>query len=234
MKTNHLKEKARFLLDTAGIEINGNRSFDIQVHDERLYKRVFSQGELGLGEAYMDGWWDVENVNEFFYRVITAKLQHAIKKDWGSLFELFRAQVFNLQKISRAFEIGQTHYDIGNDLYMAMLDKRMTYTCAFWEDADNLDEAQEAKLDMVCRKLELKPGQRVLDIGCGFGSFAIYAAEKYGVSVVGVTVSKEQIDLGNKMKKELPVDLRYQDYRGVDEKFDHIVSLGMFEHVGKK
>lgn len=234
MENNKFKDKARLLLETAGVEINGNRPFDIQVHDERLYKRVFSQGELGLGESYMDGWWDVEKIDDFFYRVITAKLQHTIKQDWNTLFELFRAQVFNLQKISRAFEVGQKHYDVGNDLYKVMLDKRMTYTCAVWDNANNLDEAQEAKLDLVCRKLDLKPGQRVLDIGCGFGSFAIYAAEKYGVSVVGVTVSKEQIDLGNKMKKQLPVDLRYQDYREVDGQFDHIVSLGMFEHVGKK
>lgn len=234
MKKNKFKDKAQYLLETAGIEINGSRPFDIQVHDERLYKRVFSQGELGLGESYMDGWWDVEKLDEFFYHVITAKLQNTIKKDWNTLFELFRAQIFNLQKISRAFEIGQKHYDVGNDLYRAMLDKRMTYTCAYWENARNLDEAQEAKLEMVCRKLDLQPGQRVLDIGCGWGSFAGYAAEKHGANVVGITVSKEQVNLGNEKYSHLPVELRFQDYRDVDEKFDHIVSLGMIEHVGRK
>ncbi|MEX0686487.1 MAG: cyclopropane fatty acyl phospholipid synthase [Balneolales bacterium] len=227
-------EKAKQMLDHAGIEINGSRPYDIQVHNDKLFKRVFSQGDLGLGESYMDGWWDVEQLDEFFYRVIAAKLQQVMKRDWVTMFELARAQIFNLQKAKRAFEVGQKHYDVGNDLYRAMLDKRMTYTGALWEHTDNLDDAQEAKLDLVCRKLDLKPGQRVLDIGCGWGSFAGYAAEKYGVSVVGVTVSKEQVTLGNEMYQHLPVELRLQDYRDVDEKFDHIVSLGMIEHVGRK
>lgn len=234
MKNKRLKQKAEQMLDHAGIQINGPRPFDIQVHDDRVYKRVFSQGDLGLGESYMDGWWDVEKLDEFFYRIIAAKLQQTIKRDWVTLFELARAQLFNLQKAKRAFEVGQKHYDVGNDLYKVMLDKRMTYTGALWENADNLDDAQEAKLDLVCRKLDLKPGQKVLDIGCGWGSFAGYAAEKYGVDVIGVTVSKEQVALGNKMYGHLPVELRLQDYRDVNEKFDHIVSLGMIEHVGRK
>lgn len=146
------------------------------------------------------------------------------------------------QKISLIFqeipddvlEIGEKHYDAGNDLYLAMLDKRLTYTCGYWNNVSTLDEAQEAKLDLVCRKIGLKAGQSVLDIGCGWGSFAKYAAEKYGAKVVGITVSKEQIKLGQELCKGLPVELRLQDYRDVDEPFDHVISLGMVEHVGYK
>jgi cyclopropane-fatty-acyl-phospholipid synthase len=115
-----------------------------------------------------------------------------------------------------------------------MLDRRMTYTCGYWKNARNLDEAQEAKLDLVCQKLDLKPGQTVLDIGCGWGSFAKFAAERYGAHVVGVTVSEEQMKLGKELCKGLPVELRLQDYRDIQGSFDHIVSLGMFEHVGYK
>jgi len=115
-----------------------------------------------------------------------------------------------------------------------MLDKRLTYTCAYWDNAETLDEAQEAKLDLVARKINLKEGMKVLDIGCGWGSFAKYAAEKYGAEVVGITVSKEQVKLARELCKGLPVEIRLQDYRDVDGKFDHIVSLGMIEHVGQK
>ncbi|MDH7528362.1 MAG: cyclopropane fatty acyl phospholipid synthase, partial [Ignavibacteria bacterium] len=115
-----------------------------------------------------------------------------------------------------------------------MLDKRMNYSCAYWKDATNLDEAQENKLELICKKLYLKPGMRVLDIGCGWGAFAKYAAEKYGVEVVGITVSKEQLKLAKELCDGLPVEIRLQDYREVNEKFDRIVSIGMFEHVGYK
>jgi cyclopropane-fatty-acyl-phospholipid synthase len=150
------------------------------------------------------------------------------------IVDVAKARVMNLQKKSHAFNIGEKHYDIGNDLYTAMLDQRLTYTCGYWKDADNLDAAQEAKLDLVCRKLGLKEGDHVLDIGCGWGSFLKYAAEKYGVRGTGVTVSKEQKELADKLCEGLPIEIRLQDYRDVNEKFDHIMSLGMIEHVGYK
>jgi len=140
----------------------------------------------------------------------------------------------NLQSKSRSYEVGKKHYDIGNDVYKKMLDKRMVYSCGYWEKAKNLDQAQEAKLDLICKKLNLKKGQRILDIGCGWGSFAKYAAEKYRVKVVGITISKEQVKLAKKLCKGLPIEIRLQEYRDLNEKFDHIVSIGMFEHVGYK
>jgi len=231
MKT--FKQQVENILSDVDIKINGSRPWDIQIHNEELYQRVLSQGSLGLGESYMDGWWDCEKLDEFFHKILSGELDEKVK-DWKIVIQHIRASLLNLQKKSRAFHIGEHHYDMGNELYKSMLDKRLTYTCAYWKNAKTLDQAQEAKLDLVAIKIGLKEGMRVLDIGCGWGSFARYAAEKYGVEVVGITVSKEQVKLGRELCKGLPVEIRLQDYRDVDEKFDHIVSLGMIEHVGQK
>lgn len=182
----------------------------------------------------MDGWWECDRLDEFFYRLIPSRPEDKIKKDWKLFSHILKAVVLNNGSKSMAFQIGEKHYDIGNELYRNMLDKRMVYSCAYWKDAKNLDEAQEAKLDLICRKLGLHPGMRVLDIGCGWGGFAKYAAGKYGVEVVGITVAKEQVKLGKELCKGLPVEIRLQDYRDVNERLDRIVSVGMFEHVGYK
>jgi cyclopropane-fatty-acyl-phospholipid synthase len=217
----------------ADVQINGDRPWDIQVHDGRLYSRILQAGPLTLGESYVDGWWDTDDIPTLFFRLVRADLEHRIKP-LRLILPVLKAKVFNLQQAGRAFRIGEHHYDLGNDLYQAMLDKRMTYTCGYWKDAENLDQAQEAKLDLVCRKIGLQPGMTVLDIGCGWGSFARYAAEKYGVSVTGITVSKEQVSLGREVCAGLPIELRFQDYRDLEGTFDRVVSLGMFEHVGVK
>ena len=232
-----IKKKFIQILNDAGIEVNGSRPFDIQIHDERVYMRVFLQGTLGLGEAYMDGWWDCEELDEAIVRLIKSGASKETPNFAAKVLELSQ-QFINGQDIHKAKRVAQQHYDLGNDLYASMLDKRLIYTCGYWKDAMNLDEAQENKLDLICKKLNLKPGQRILDVGCGWGSFAKFAAEKYGVSVVGVTLSKEQVALGMELCKGLPVDLRLLDYRDIkkefSEPFDHIVSIGMFEHVGPK
>ncbi len=230
---SELKANAQEILNFAGIKINGKSPWDIQVHNNRLYSRVLSEGSLGLGESYMEGWWDCEKLDEFFYKVLSAKLERKVRGR-GILKSYIMATFFNSQNKKRSYEVGEKHYDIGNNLYKIMLDKRMVYTCGYWKDADNLDDAQEAKLDLVCKKLGFKAGMKVLDIGCGWGSFAKFAAEKYKVEVVGITISKEQVKLGNNLCKGLPVEIRLQDYRDVNEKFDRIVSLGMVEHVGPK
>jgi cyclopropane-fatty-acyl-phospholipid synthase len=230
------KQKIEQLLKHAGVTLNGGNLWDIQVHDERLYDRIFSSGSLGIGESYMDGWWDVQDFPTFFNKVLTARLDLELVHI-GTLWYIARAWVLNMQNKERAFEVGEKHYDIGNDLYERMLDKRMVYTCGYWSGsppARNLDEAQEAKLDLVCKKLALKHGQTVLDIGCGWGSFAKFAAERYGAHVTGITVSKEQAELARERCKNLPVEIKLEDYRDTTGKFDHIVSLGMFEHVGPK
>lgn len=230
----HSRDLIASLLSHADIQINGSRAWDITVHNDTLYDRVLAQGSLGLGEAYMDGWWDCAELDVFFTRVLHARLETKIPRTMSTVFTALKSRISNAQRPSKAFEIGEAHYDIGNDLYTAMLDKRLTYTCAYWKEAKTLDEAQEAKLDLVCRKLNLKAGDRVLDIGCGWGSFLKFAAEKYGIIGVGVTVSREQQVLAQKLCEGLPIEIRLQDYRELNEQFDHIVSLGMFEHVGEK
>ncbi|MDO8512359.1 MAG: cyclopropane fatty acyl phospholipid synthase [bacterium] len=235
MAQNKLKGFVAELLASVDVKIDGDRPWDIRVHDERLYRRVASSGNLGLGEAYMDGWWDCEAIDELINRILRGDLAKKVRQDIGMDLVIYTLLHFNpAGHKNKAFEIAEKHYNTGNDLFQAMLDKRMVYTCGYWRDAQTLDEAQEAKLDLVCRKIGLKQGMRVLDIGGGWGSFAKFAAEKYGASVVNVTVSKEQVELANKLCKGLTVENRLQDYRDVNEKFDAIVSLGMFEHVGPR
>ncbi|MFP4284054.1 MAG: cyclopropane fatty acyl phospholipid synthase [Desulfovermiculus sp.] len=231
MHSPQLQPKVQELLDLARVGINGSNPWDIRVHDQRFYARVLAEGSLGLGESYMDRWWDCDRLDQFFYRILSARLDNHVnpKKDW---IPLLKARVLNMQNPVRAYTVGRHHYDIGNELYERMLDSRMIYSCGYWKEAGDLEEAQEAKLDLVCRKLGLEPGMRVLDIGCGWGGTAKFAAERYGVKVVGVTVSQEQVNYGQELCQGLPVDIRYQDYRSLTEKFDRILSLGMFEHVG--
>ena len=231
------KKKAETILSSAGIKINGGEPWDITVKDERFYKRALLGGSLGLGESYMDGWWESEKLDEFFTRVLKVRLDIRSTIKWSKILHSLSGIFLNKQSVKRAFEVGERHYDIGNDLYETMLEERMVYTCGYWSgnpSAANLSEAQEAKLDLVCRKIGLKPGQKILDIGCGWGSFAKFAAEKYGVSVVGITISKEQAELARKLCEGLPVEIKLLDYREIEGEFDHIVSLGMFEHVGYK
>jgi len=237
------KTAVETLLAEADVRVNtenSGRPWDIQVHDERFYRAVIRGGSLALGETYMAGWWDCAALDELIARILSVDLEDKVRLTPGNILVALEALFTNTGAKSRAFEIGERHYDIGNDLFERMLDRRMAYTCGYWRgvnggtDAKNLDEAEEAKLDLVCRKLGIKPGQTILDIGCGWGSFARFAAERYKASVVGVTVSKEQIALGRKLCEGLPVELRFQDYRAVEGIFDHVVSLGMFEHVGLK
>ena len=234
MKVNKSKDTSEKILSLAGIKINGNNSWDIRVHDEGFYQRVLAQGSLGLGESYIDGWWDCDKLDEFFYRVLRSQIESKVRHSRALLFGILLAKVFNMQSKKRAFKIGEKHYDLGNELFQNMLDKRMVYSCAYWKDAHTLDEAQENKLDLICQKIGLQPGVKILDIGCGWGSFAKYAAEKYKAKVIGITVSKEQVELGKTLCQGLPVEIRLQDYRDVNDKFDYIVSVGMFEHVGYK
>ncbi len=229
-----LKKTAQDLLSLAHVKIDGKNRWDIQVHNDDFYRRVLSQASLGLGESYMDGWWDCEELDQFFYRIVRADLEAKVRGDWKLLLQALWARIYNLQSKARAFQIGKRHYDLGNDLFENMLDKRMVYSCAYWKNAQTLDEAQENKLNLICQKIGLKQGMRVLDIGCGWGSFIKYAAEKYGATAVGITVSKEQLALARDRCKGLPVEIRLQDYRDLNESFDQIVSVGMFEHVGYK
>ena len=226
------KKAVSNLAEAAGIEINGARPWDMRVNDERVYREIVLRGSVGLGESYVAGWWDCDALDEFFTRALRADLPGRLKVP-NKLLLSAAVRFINRQTRSRARRVGEAHYDLGNDLYRAMLDQRMVYSCAYWREARDLDQAQERKLDLICRKLELEAGQRVLDIGCGWGSFARFAAERYGVSVLGITISREQAELAREMCKGLPVEIRLQDYRELAQTFDRVVSIGMFEHVGR-
>jgi len=228
------KEVAEHLLDLAGITVNGNKAYDMQVHNEQLYRRLISDAALGLGESYMDGWWDTPALDQLSARVTAADLEQKVKGNLKLKLQVLKSKLFNFQKRSRAFQVGEQHYDAGNDLYRAMLDKRMAYTCGYWKKARTLDDAQEAKLDLVCKKIGLQKGMSVLELGCGWGSFAKFAAGKYGAQVTGVTVSKEQVELGNAECKGLPVTIELKDYREVSGVYDRVLSIGILEHVGYK
>jgi cyclopropane-fatty-acyl-phospholipid synthase len=231
---NKFKTIAEDILALAGVKINGNNPWDIRVHNDEFYRRAITEGELGVGESYMDCWWDAEKIDEFICQILKAQLDEKIRLKLSILFRLLSVRLFNLQTRGRAFIVGEKHYDLGNDLFQSMLDKRMVYSCGYWKNAQNLDEAQENKLELICRKIYLKPGMRVLDIGCGWSAFGKYAAENYKVEVTGITVSKEQVELGKKLCEGLPIDIRLMDYRDLNEKYNRIVSVGMFEHVGYK
>lgn len=232
MKQSMEKRLVQDLLDHAGVQIDGDHPFDIRIHNAAFFPRLIAGGSLALGESYMDGWWDCERLDRFFERVMAARLDQKVRKSTALFWAHIKSRLTNTQGKARAFEIGEYHYDIGNDLFEAMLDERMNYSCAYWKQADNLDAAQDAKLELTCRKLLLSPGMRVLDIGCGWGGFAIYAAQNYGVEVTGVTVSRQQVDGARKCCAGLPVCIELQDYRQIQGVFDRVVSIGMFEHVG--
>ncbi len=232
-RSTSLRAKTQELLSHAGVRIDGPAPSDIKVNDPRLYARVFAHGSLALGEAYMDGWWDAEDLDGFFYRVLDAHLDDHLR-NLDTLLVHLKARFINLQRGERAWEIGKAHYDLGNDLFESMLGRRLVYSCGYWKDASDLDAAQEAKLDLVCRKLRLKSGMRVLDIGCGWGEALKFAAERYGVSGVGVTVSEHQAHYARELCSGLPIEIRLQDYRDITETFDAVYSIGMFEHVGWK
>ena len=221
-------------LATVGITINGPEPWDIQVHDDRLYARIFSEGRLGFGEAYMDGWWDARQLDETMARILGAELHHQLPRGLKTLRLILQARWTNRQSRRRAWAVGEQHYDLGNDLFAATFDSRLTGSCGYWKDAADLDAAQEAKLDLVCRKIGLRRGNSVFDIGCGWGAFMGFAAEIYGAICTGVTISREQVKYVAERYVGLAVDARLADYRDATGRYDHVVSMGMFEHVGAK
>lgn len=222
------------LLDRADVEINGERPWDIRVTDSRCVRRILFSGSLGLGESYMNSWWACDRIDLFIYHVLNAGLENRVTGGLRERLLAGTARLFNLQSRSRARVVGREHYDLSLDLYQRMLDSGLNYSCAYWKDAQTLEQAQLNKLDLICRKLSLKPGDRVVDIGCGWGGFAEFAARHYGTQVTGITISSEQADYARQRCAALPVEIRLQDYRDLGGRFDHAVSIGMFEHVGFK
>jgi len=216
----------------SGLGMNLQDRALIDVHDDRFYRALLNKGFLGLAESYIAGFWDSPRLDEFLCDVLRRQFDRKAALSPEVVASKLFAKVFNLQSTARAFEIGERHYDIGNDLYRVMLDKELNYSCAYWKNARTLDEAQKNKLDLICRKLALKEGMKVLDIGCGWGSFARHACRNYGVTVEGYTVSVEQKKLADELNRGLPITIHLRDYREITGRYDRVVSIGMLEHVG--
>jgi cyclopropane-fatty-acyl-phospholipid synthase len=229
------KDKVQEILALADIEINGPDPWDIQIHDERFYQRVLSHGSVGLGDSYMDGWWDVPQLDEFFSKVQQAGLHNKVRT-FSVVWLSAKGRLLNRQAKWRSRRVAHEHYDLGNELYQAMLDKNMQYTCAYWRGAKTLDEAQERKLNLVCRKLYLQPGMKVLELGCGFGGLARYMAKEYDCEVVSYNISREQLRFAREFCEGLPVRFEEKDYREAarEPQFDRVVAVGLFEHIGPK
>jgi cyclopropane-fatty-acyl-phospholipid synthase len=224
------------LLQRAGVQVNGPAPWDLQLHDAAAWGRMLRQGVLGFGESYMDRQWDCECLEELVSRLLRADADRLVTpRSWPAwLGRQLRPALMNLQSVARAFTVAEQHYDLGNDLFAAMLDTRMVYSCAYWARAGQLEQAQLDKLDLIGRKLELARGERLLDVGCGWGGLAAHAAQAFGSQVVGATVSHEQAALARQRCAGLPVRITLADWRSLQGRYDKLVSVGMFEHVGPK
>lgn len=221
------------LLEKAQVRVNGSQAGDILVHDDRFYARILAEGSLGLGESYMEGWWDADHLDEFFFKVDSAELDKAVH-DTHSLLNTVKARLFNMQDKDRSKRVAQCHYDLSHEFYECMLGPHMQYTCAYWKQAGTLAEAQEQKLELICRKLQLRPGERVLELGCGWGGFARYAALHYGCSVVAYNISEQQVSYARRWCAGLPVEIRLGDYRDAAGEYEKVAAIGICEHVGYK
>jgi len=225
------------LLRSAEIEIGGSRPWDLQVHEAQFYRRVLAEGSLGAGESYMDGWWDVERLDEFFTRLLRVRIDRKIRAPSMLLLALL-SRLGNRQSRRRSRRVAEQHYDLPTRLYEAMLGPTMQYTCAYYGpegEAARLDDAQRAKLSLIARKLHLEPGMRVLELGGGFGELARYLAGDHQCEVVSYNISRRQVEYARRLCKGLPVEIRQQDYREAanqSDDYDRVVSVGLMEHVG--
>jgi cyclopropane-fatty-acyl-phospholipid synthase len=234
-RTSGARAVVENLLEEADVRVDGRRPWDIRVRDERFFDRLVVEQSLGAGESYMDGWWDCERLDEMICRIMAVGFKPKLRP-LPVLVHYLMSRLINLQSGDHTWDVGRRHYDIGDDLYQRMLDRRMIYSCGFWAGARDLDHAQEQKLELIFAKLQLAPGTRVLDIGCGWGGAARFAAKRYGVEVVGITVSEKQVERARRVCEGLPVKILLCDYRDLaghlDAHFDRVYSIGMVEHVG--
>jgi cyclopropane-fatty-acyl-phospholipid synthase len=234
------KEFLEEVFKSAGIQLNGNNPWDIQVLDSRFYERVLRDGTLGLGESYMSGWWKADDLDELAFRAVRARIYDRFRWNYRIIWHALRARLLNLQRRTLSAEAVKSHYDLSNTFYEYVLGETMAYTCAYWKDAKTLDEAQRDKFGLICRKLHLRPGELVLEHGCGWGGFAKYASKNYGCHATIVNISKAQISYVRHLCRDLDVEAHCCDYRDEhiynpgDRKFDKVVSIGMCEHVGPK
>lgn len=235
-----MKNLLQKILDESGVTLNGNKPYDIKVLDNRFYKHFFMNPSLGAGEGFMEGWWTCNQLDELFFRVIHHVKTNKLYNTWKIMLVRFINSIINQQTRGKSLKVANQHYNLDNSLYINMLGPSMAYTCAYWRNATTLDQAQYDKFDLICRKIDLRPGDKVLELGCGWGSFAKFAAEKYGCQIAAVNISSEQINYAKQAGKGLPIEFHLCDYRDKSSynpqniKFDKIVSIGLCEHIGYK
>jgi cyclopropane-fatty-acyl-phospholipid synthase len=205
----------------------------LEIHDSAFFRRLATRGKLGLGESYTAGEWDTDDLVALFELLLrnadTAAARHSPTR---RLVEL-RPRLQRRNGFVRSRRNIAYHYDLGNELFALMLDETMTYSCAVFESPGmSLADAQRAKFERLCRLLELGPDDHVLEIGCGWGGFARYAAERHGCRVTGITISRAQAALARERTQALPVEILEQDYRSVEGTFTKVVSIEMIEAIG--
>ena len=222
------------MLADIGIRINGDSPWDIRVNDERTYVQVLRNKNLGLGEAYMEGWWDCQQLDEFICRILKAGLDTQVKGRQLLRLKSLWALIFNLQSKLRSRIVAKQHYNLDNELFTAMLDQYVQYSCAYFDKTDDLNQAQLRKMELICRKLNISREDNVLDVGCGWGGLARYMAEHYNCRITAINIAEEQISYSRELCKNLPVEIKPLDYRDLTGSYDKIVSIGMLEHVGPK
>ncbi len=227
------KDKISRMFNGAGISVQGKNKWDIRVHDERFYNRIFLKWSLGFGESYMDGWWDTEALDQLIHRLYTSNTAYK-KSNFPAKLDMYKARLINQQSKIRAQKVAHVHYDLGNEMYADMLGDTMQYTCAYWKQAQTLDEAQAHKLDLICRKMHLQKGEKILELGCGWGGFAKFAVENYGVEVDAYNISKQQVEYARKRTRGIPVTIHLADYRDAQGTYDKVAAIGLCEHVGYK
>ena len=233
-----VKRRVLELLESADLHPNGPEPWDPQIRNEGFYDRVWASANLGLGESYMDGWWEAEALDETISRLLQADVKSYLTSVWKAfLIPYGREVLFNLQTGDGIFKVANVHYNLGNEVFRRTLDRRVTYSGVYWKDATTLDQAQDNKLDLLCRKLQLHrlpQGARLLDVGCGWGALLGFANERYGAIGTGVTIAQKQVEFCRQALAGKPIEIELRDFREVQGTYDAIVSVEAFEHFGPK
>jgi len=222
------------ILSRAGVSINGNQPWDITVIDNRFYGHVLANGSLGLGESYMRQYWSTQDLEELFYRLVSSGMEEVGNRIPGRIISRIFSRGLNRQTTHKSKKNAEHHYNLGNSLFFNFLGKYKNYSCGYYKEAETLDEAQLAKLHRLCELLELKKGDRLLDVGGGWGEFAKFAADNYGCHVTSINIAEEQIKHARQYCRDANVDIVKCDYRNMTGSFNKIAVIAMFTHVGHK
>lgn len=228
------KHLITYLFSRADIRVGGSRSWDIEVTDPRFFRTLMKRGSLGLGEAYMDGWWRAEDLEAFFYRCIKSNLYQASQSLPFHVRRRLLDKLNNQQNRNKSVRVARQHYNLGNDLFFEFLGHYKNYSCGYFRDTDDLCQAQLKKMQQICREMAFKSGERVLDVGGGWGEIARHVATNHECQITSINISDEQITHARRHCAGLPVEIKKLDYRDLDKGFDKILVIAMLTHVGPK